>query len=142
MLLLGINWLFLILVNVQMEQAKVLEDFRWKNRVFIINASPLDEIEEKQFEDRKLLYFQFQEDRLETSNYEGEINLESFMKIIKAQPTENWYLIGLDGGVKRTGKGSPNVDQIWEIIDAMPMRQSEIRKEKKDGIFKKCKELP
>ncbi|WP_087939531.1 DUF4174 domain-containing protein [Algoriphagus faecimaris] len=137
MLLLGFSWFILIFGNVQMERAKALKDFRWENRILIIKEASLEQVEDKELEDRKLLYFQFQGDSLNASNYEGEIDLESFEKMMEVRPSENWFLIGLDGGLKRSGKGSPELDQISKIIDAMPMRQSEIRRGKIDGFPKK-----
>ncbi len=41
------------------------------------------------------------------------------------------YLIGLDQGLKKTFKGLVNPQQIFNQIDNMPMRQAEMRRNKK-----------
>ncbi len=43
----------------------------------------------------------------------------------------NVLLIGKDGGVKYRGTKATNPEQLFETIDAMPMRQSEMQKGKK-----------
>ena len=36
-------------------------------------------------------------------------------------------LIGKDGGVKQTSRSVPDLDQMFALIDGMPMRQMEMR---------------
>lgn len=71
------------------------------------------------------------------TNYTGEIHVQDFvnhLKRVKSQ-NENWILIGLDGGIKSTGDFPPNPSKIYRLIDAMPMRQSEIRDRKSGYPF-------
>jgi hypothetical protein len=112
-----------------------LEDFRWKNRLLVIFgeeaidqkllASQLDEIQE-----RKLIIMRFQYEELVFSTDTLDINVESFLKLKSGNPQADWMLIGLDGGVKSSGK-SEELDLLktFKRIDSMPMRQSEMRKD-------------
>lgn len=109
------------------------DDLVWKNRILIFTgpsdlSSWLDESQKKDLADRKLLYFFFKEGRLVASNFEGEVDELTFLKKLnpKIDPEEKWVLIGLDGGIKKSGYSLPKPDDIFKIIDAMPMRQSEI----------------
>jgi hypothetical protein len=64
------------------------------------------------------------------SNFEGKIEEMPFLKKLNQGDgsQEKWVLIGLDGGVKNSGFATPLPDEIFRIIDAMPMRQSEIKR--------------
>jgi len=115
-----------------------LEDFRWKNRLLVIFGeeaidkklleTQLDEIQE-----RKLIIMRFQNEELVYSTDTLDIKVESFLKLKSKNPRADWMLIGLDGGVKSSGK-SRELDLLktFKRIDSMPMRQSEMRKDGKN----------
>ncbi|MHA7128102.1 DUF4174 domain-containing protein [Algoriphagus namhaensis] len=107
-----------------------MKDFRWENRLLV--AFDLESrnrlvVDSSELRERKLLYFFFEGDSLLDSNYEGEIQIEDFLKL-RSGSKEHWHLIGLDGGVKRTAKGKIDFQEVFRQIDSMPMRQSEMRK--------------
>lgn len=81
----------------------------------------------KDLSERKLLVFHFDEGSLVESNFKGDLDTADFLKLIpeKADHSAAWVLVGLDGGVKNSGDSIPNPGEIFRIIDAMPMRQSE-----------------
>lgn len=81
----------------------------------------------QELKERKLLVFHFVGNELTESNYPGQVNLASFNKL-NSQEKPSWYLIGLDGGVKRRGQEMPALKEIFGTIDSMPMRQSELRR--------------
>ncbi len=117
-------------------QPKTPEDLRWKNRILVISnvqaeGEWFNKANNDYLETRKLLVFYFEEGRLKNSNFPDSINSTKFLeKLQNHQGVENWVLIGLDGGVKDSGKDMPNLKAVFQTIDAMPMRQSEIRKKK------------
>lgn len=136
--LIGMFWIILLLSTIFVTQPKTPEDLRWKNRILVISNV---QSEGKWFskanidllETRKLLVFFFQNGQLVNSNFPDSIDSEKFLKKLHNQKTvENWVLIGLDGGIKVGGKETPNLEIILQTIDAMPMRQSEIKR-KDDG---------
>jgi hypothetical protein len=110
---------------------KKLSDFKWENRIvltFDIPSEEFQKIDKFQFIDRKLLFFQFEDANLHQTNFEGEIDATSFLKLKELYKGE-YILIGLDGGVKAYGnKENFSILNLINTIDAMPMRQSEIRK--------------
>lgn len=136
MMMVSVSWLLLILVAIQSDQRKELKDFRWENRMLITQGVSLEQMNSEELEERKLLYFQFMGYTLHDTNYDGAIKESSFRKLLESQAPKNWILVGLDGGVKQTGNDTPDLGELVKIIDAMPMRQSEIRRGKKDNFLK------
>ena len=128
-------WLFILFTMISLDSASSPEDFVWKNRILIYSGpgdlSPwLDESQKKSLIDRKLLYFFFEKGKLIESNFDGKIEEMPFLKKLNQgdESQEKWVLIGLDGGVKNSGYATPLPDEVFRIIDAMPMRQSEIKR--------------
>ncbi len=114
-----------------------MEDFKWKNRLIVAfdslepNDWSNDEVKER-LDDRKLLIFEFEDEKLKNSNFDEAVELESFLALKSTQPAGiDWVLVGLDGGVKARGnKADFDLDKITKLIDGMPMRKSEIRRGK------------
>ena len=113
---------------------KTIEDYMWEKRIVITNFDnqTLDSLlkgEEKSIEERKLLFVEFEHDEYIRNTELDEIDPPGFLKLLKQNtPNTEWVLVGLDGGVKASGKRqdfSPKA--IFQLIDQMPMRQSEIK---------------
>lgn len=116
------------------QTGKTLEDFRWKNRLLIINfENPiLDSIlesSEKKIEERKLLLVEFTKDEFIQTSGEDEIDSAGFLKVLsQTSSTTEWVVIGLDGGAKASGTFQDfSMKQLFTLIDQMPMRQSEMQ---------------
>ena len=131
-------YLFLLpalLFSILIGDPKSPTDFLWKNRILVIQSSGADstwfhkELAQG-LKDRKLLIVQFKGNDLLKSNYEGMIDSPKFLERLdgKRKTDSHWVLIGLDGGVKKSGDSFPKAEEIFKTIDAMPMRQSEIRR--------------
>lgn len=112
-------------------------DFAWQNRILILESYPGDSIWfdaniQAALQERKLHIFQFDGSKLSKSTFKGEIDTPKFLEILKPKSNSKmkWVLIGLDGGIKNTGPENPIPSEIFRIIDAMPMRQSEIKNRK------------
>jgi hypothetical protein len=110
-------------------------DFVWQNRILILEAYPGDSIWfevdiQARLQERKLHVFQIDGSKLAKSTFKGEVDTPKFLEIIqpKNKSKVKWALIGLDGGLKKTGLENPIPSEIFKIIDAMPMRQSEINR--------------
>jgi len=139
-------WIFNFLILTQFYQTEMPAtpaDFRWKNRLVIIygegdSSEWFDEKMQKDLSDRKLLVFHFNEGVLVESNFKRELEAVDFLKLVpnKADHSVNWILVGLDGGIKSSGVSLPKSEEIFKIIDAMPMRQSElVKKGNQDNSF-------
>lgn len=110
-------------------------DFTWQNRILILESYPgysiwFEADLQAGLKERKLHIFQLDGSKLVKSTFKGEIDTSKFLEILKPKNNSKmkWVLIGLDGGVKNTGLENPIPSEIFRIIDAMPMRQSEIGK--------------
>ena len=118
-----------------------LSDFIWKNRILLIiiekeNKNEVDQYKKLlsqlscEINDRDLLIGWFTDKSNMIAN--STINPENIKKIksrIKPnQSGDNILLIGKDGGIKRSYKSLPNIYEVFSIIDRMPMRRSEMKK--------------
>jgi len=117
------------------QTVKTIEDYRWKNRLVIMNFENLavDSLlvrSLKQSEDRKLLFVEFMNDQFIKISGEDEIDSAEFLKVLsQTNPNSEWALIGLDGGVKASGTYREfSLKKIFQMIDQMPMRQSELNR--------------
>jgi hypothetical protein len=115
---------------------KQLNDFKWENRLIVTFDIPVKDFETvnpSDLKERKLLFFAFESRNLINSNFEGEIDQSEFLKLHEKYKAD-YFLIGLDGGIKAYGKSNDfSLEKLIKQIDSMPMRQSELRK-KTDGI--------
>lgn len=124
------------------QTGKTIEEYRWKNRIVIMNFEnlTLDSLlvgMEKSSEERKLLFVEFKNGKFIKSSGEDEIDSVGFFKVLsRTTPNPEWVLIGLDGGVKASGKYQEfSLKKILQLIDQMPMRQSEVnQKIKRKGV--------
>tara|TARA_Y100000816_G_C25909067_1_gene474139 strand:+ start:247 stop:690 length:444 start_codon:yes stop_codon:yes gene_type:complete len=132
---------FIFFINCQENQEMLnLKNFEWENRVLIIGGhgskfkSQLDQInfEDKEFIDRNLVIILLEEDNSKIS-YDGlktikTIDYDSTLSIRNKYDFKNFklLLIGKDGGEKYNSNEPVNINVIYELIDAMPMRKQEI----------------
>ena len=123
-------------------QSDMLEQYQWKNRLILLFGSSSSSVEKQITElekdpegitDRDLLIFHINKE-------EVRFILKSSNPSLSASQLRNRYnidknefryiLIGKDGGVKLNKKEYvPNKD-LFSVIDAMPMRQREMRERK------------
>tara|TARA_B100000945_G_scaffold317098_1_gene319291 strand:+ start:607 stop:1050 length:444 start_codon:yes stop_codon:yes gene_type:complete len=132
---------FIFFINCQENQEMLnLKNFEWENRVLIIGGhgskfkSQLDQInfEDKEFIDRNLVIILLEENNSKIS-YDGlktikTIDYDSTLSIRNKYDFKNFklLLIGKDGGEKYNSNEPVNINVIYELIDAMPMRKQEI----------------
>ncbi|MFY7669589.1 DUF4174 domain-containing protein [Tenacibaculum sp. MEBiC06402] len=134
-------------INVMHSQNLDLSEYKWKNRLVLIitngnsnlRKQQLNEFQSrlKEFEERKLIFFEIQPKRYR------KIPLK-----IKTKEQDNWFytaqpyekhkskntdfkvlLIGLDGGIKKQKTNKIlTQEQLFTIIDGMPMRRRELKR--------------
>lgn len=119
-----------------------IEQLRWSNRLILIHGWPYEQSAHKifqpfsaQFADRHILWFVFEDSangmKVAETNYTGQLGPQ-FAKLTKPYQFtsgDHLLLIGKDGGVKLRQKDI-EMNQIFDLIDTMPMRQSEIAQAK------------
>ena len=124
-------------------QNDLLKPYRWENRIVLLFGSPSDASVQKQLAelkkdpagmaDRDLLVFHV--DKKETRLINPSSNPELSAKQLrsrynKGKNTFRYILIGKDGGVKLNEREFVANTRLFSIIDAMPMRQREMREKK------------
>ena len=117
-----------------------LQDFRWKNRVLVVfapNASipALKNVQESvdrmsaEFEDRNLVLIELVDNdiaRINGEDHHENMNKQFRDKFRVAVDSFRIYLIGKDGGIKLKSDGQVELDEIFALIDTMPMRKREM----------------
>ena len=118
-----------------------LSKYQWENRILLVfSPAPFDtgfKAFDRQLtenaagvEDRDLLVFRLfegGESRLEDQPLPAT-EADKLRRRFKTEPGRvTVILIGKDGGVKMVREGQPNLQEIFDRIDSMPMRQREMR---------------
>ncbi|ADR20109.1 hypothetical protein MATR_22780 [Marivirga tractuosa] len=123
-------------------QITSLDDFQWKNRLLIIYTADQKSTQlDKQLaeitrnkegyneRDLKVIILKNQKVEIWNSNKNHLLDFHQIIKelnIEEKQPLQN-LLIGKDGGVKLKSNSTISNEKLFRIIDAMPMRQREMR---------------
>lgn len=131
---------FLVLVIIcAFQPSNALErinELEWSSRIILVRVlgesdEVLNALKKLDYEikDREIYWFVFIEGNIET-NYKGEIQ-ENFhtdtLKTYFSDTEENVVLIGKDGGIKQKLKHL-DLQDIFDLIDTMPMRKMEMKK--------------
>lgn len=121
-----------------------LTQFQWKNRLLLLFAPDGDhplfkkwksdvDAQKAEVKDRDLVVFDVFEGTQSRMNLKA-INQKAVDSLRKrfAVPRGDFkvILIGKDGGVKFQGDNQADLKKIFDLIDAMPMRQNELRQKK------------
>jgi hypothetical protein len=92
-----------------------LRDYRWKNRIVHLVAPAADDPQ-----------YQAQAVALMAA-FEGLLDRDIIVRCDLNAPTFEFTLIGKDGGKKLTRRDVVSAEELFAIIDAMPMRREEVR---------------
>lgn len=126
--------------------AQNLEGFRWQNRIVIVKSNlgatsqyqkQLQEFENAQAElsERKMVAFYITDESYKMIDYtKGAASKSDKLSTLFANDVLNKQhdfevvLIGLDGGVKLRQTELLTKEQLFQLIDSMPMRANEIKR--------------
>ena len=121
--------------------AQDLKQHQWNNRVLIIyteehhNELFQDQLKvlkgkEEALAERKFILYQINKEEYRSINYVNnkETKGESTLNKLIQNKSFEILLIGLDGGVKLRKNNILTIEELSNIVDAMPMRRSEMRK--------------
>lgn len=118
-----------------------LNDFRWENRIIIVNSDLAQTKKSKQLEllmqdtiglkDRNLLVFSVENEMAHELVNEKlyKIGEEQLTKLNFTKGSFEIILIGKDGGIKLRNTSIVQNSEIYGLIDRMPMRQAEMRRQ-------------
>lgn len=136
----------ILILNSLSVYSQSLSSYQWKNRLVLIQTTnPQNQLFKNQIqeladhlkglEEIRIVVFKFTSGSFQ-KGFEQDApweNLNSSLKKDLRNSSEfEIILIGLDGGVKLRKNEFLSTDQLFRLIDQMPMRQSEIRKKKDD----------
>ncbi|MCP4884145.1 MAG: DUF4174 domain-containing protein [Flavobacteriales bacterium] len=134
-----IAYLFLINLNGQN-----LEQHEWNDRILIVKAESeasktyQNQIEELRnsssaLKERKLMIYQVIGNKYELVDYDnpeiigsGEVSNQMNVNILNKKIPFEIILIGLDGGIKLKKSDIIRKEELFNLIDSMPMRSSEL----------------
>ena len=140
-----ITVIFLILILISTGDAELdLTQYRWKNRLLFVFAPhsshpSLTDLrsgltaQKEEIVDRDMIIFQIYEtgssfkDMLEIDHEEADKLRQNF-RVSPGRLTV--ILVGKDGGVKLRRNEQANLNEIFLLIDGMPMRREEMRRKK------------
>jgi len=119
-----------------------LNQYRWKNRLLLLFAPTRDHLwfdslhgslmaQKVDVADRDLVVFEVLESGLSTVDMEPLIPGTADMlreKFGVAEGSFSVVLVGKDGGVKLDHQDQIRLEEIFALIDSMPMRQQEMRR--------------
>jgi hypothetical protein len=127
--------------------AQSLESYQWKNRILIISSPSVSNADYKQqivefsnssdeLAERKMLVYEIIEDKFKITNYLSGKNVLEWKKLkdkgLESNQNSDVFkvlLIGLDGGIKLEQNEVLKKEELFRIIDSMPMRiQEQYRK--------------
>ena len=125
-----------------MAQTSYLDQFQWKNRLILIvsNEKSTESFESQMqvlgaleggFDERKLLVIHIKKDQfklINQPNNEWILNSDLYEQFNTQDKNFQTILIGLDGGVKLRRNEVVSKQEIFDLIDSMPMRRAEMRR--------------
>ncbi len=117
-----------------------MDEHLWKNRVIMIDCATVAETkfqlqlkefvnEKEALDDRKIVIYMKKDTQYHVLQQPMIMELLSANSASKgaADSTFEMTLIGLDGGVKLRQTDWISKNQLYQLIDSMPMRQSELQ---------------
>ncbi len=115
--------------------AQDLSNYTWKNRIVILYENDTNTADVKsalqiidnntsKFTERDILVFVYKDNVFYSVNRKA-----TDIKKLDILPNTNdgYILIGKDGGIKSKASYPFNLEQLFNLIDSMPMRKSEMR---------------
>lgn len=134
---------FLLLSINQTGVAQELDEYQWNNRlVLLLTKNEICTPCERQLNalkhnaegvpERKILTFVVTPQKFKnTLDETWKENKELYTRFRKTESDFEFILIGLDGGVKLRKSHFVPISDVFALIDTMPMRQNEMRKQDK-----------
>ena len=135
--------ILIVLLSFRTLSAQDISKQKWKHRVLLIFTSEENAEEykiqlsflknsEEGFKDRQLIIYEVLPNQYKSTLYKTKSNWKKekqlYKKHMNFEDKFKVVLIGLDGKIKKIKNTPLTKQQLFGIIDAMPMRQSETQK--------------
>lgn len=133
-------FIILVFTSMTMLQAQDLSEHRWKDRLVLLLTDDLNNSElrkqqqaltglKQELKDRKIVIYTVTPEFLYTSLKEKKKNhnYTLYRKYKKGKASFQVVLLGLDGGVKLRENRAVESEELFGLIDRMPMRRAELR---------------
>ncbi len=115
-----------------------LKDYKWKNRVVLVISDDKDsdifkaqveavENDEKGLKERKLIIFKILPSKFQLNSDKWVPDSKLYRTYNKDSDPFKIVLIGLDGGVKLSRDTLISKNELYDLIDSMPMRSAELK---------------
>ena len=126
--------------------AQDLDSHQWENRILIVHTTNRNNIDFKKqlkiFKDdqiglieRKLVLYKIINNQFELTNFKdsnpiesGDISKRFENKYVKHKNDFTIMLLGLDGSIKLQKQKIVSIDELFSLIDSMPMRRREMKR--------------
>ncbi len=121
-------------------QPSPLGAYQWKNRIIVVSADQQSELEKQvaifrntneAFKERDLILVTLHKNQINIDGQEASDISAAQLRDYYNLPTQGFrvLLIGKDGGTKLSSSSIVEHQKIYNLIDSMPMRKAEMRKE-------------
>jgi len=133
-------FIILVFASMTMLQAQDLSEHRWKDRLVLLLSDDLANPElrkqqqiltglNQELRDRKIVVYTVTPEFLYTGLKEMKKNRSNtlYRKYKKGKASFQVVLLGLDGGVKLRENREVKPEELFGLIDRMPMRRAELR---------------
>ncbi len=134
----ALMFFLLMVMGANLLQAQAPSSYQWKNRLLLILVNDLSEevyikqlaelnSHKKGLEERKLIVYQIQPDRYAVglADHSWQHSKRLYKKYKKTKAPFEIILVGLDGGNKLQKTKFLGCNELFNTIDAMPMRRLE-----------------
>lgn len=136
---------FLIaIVSAMTLQAQDFQNHQWKHRIIIVKGNDAERssflvqfhpTKQKELKERKIVIYAVGRTTTLINHADGENPMmfpdvklpQKYVEMLEEDAAFEILLIGLDGGVKMRKTSTVTPQKLYDTIDSMPMRRSELR---------------
>ena len=136
-----ISFILLLFLNLdKLKSINHLSDFKWKNRVLVVVTNEKEEIKDLikihniGLNEREFVVIQLDDEKafIDSTQMSKRFS-QSILKKVNNIPQEVYFvLIGKDGRIKNLFAKNTGMNEIFSVVDKMPMRINEKKRNSKN----------
>ena len=136
-----ISFILLLFLNLdKLKSINHLSDFKWKNRVLVVVTNEKEEIKDLikihniGLNEREFVVIQLDDEKVFIDYTQMSKRFsQSILKKVNNIPQEVYFvLIGKDGRIKNLFAKNTGMNEIFSVVDKMPMRINEMKRNPKN----------